>query len=95
MQAYRALRASDTGILDALTVGETVILALAQVEDEPENLDKETSDVTSGMIAADEFRVGVMYSTGGCDAGMMEFLSQSPSRPPSTSTISSRRSPTR
>ena len=32
--------------------------------------------VTSGMIAADEFRVGVMYSTGGCDAGMMEFLSQ-------------------
>ena len=32
--------------------------------------------VTSGMIAADEFRVGVMCSTGGCDAGMMEFLSQ-------------------
>ena len=28
MQAYRALRASDTGILDAITVGETVILAL-------------------------------------------------------------------
>ena len=32
--------------------------------------------VTSGMISADEFRVGVMFSTGGCDKGMMEFLLQ-------------------
>ena len=38
--------------------------------------EKQTKYVTSGMIAADVFRVGVMYSTGGCDAGMMDFLSQ-------------------
>ena len=32
--------------------------------------------VTSGMIPAEVFRVGVMFSTGGCDAGMMAFLAQ-------------------
>ena len=39
-------------------------------------LEKTTRYVTSGMIVADEFRVGVVFSTGGCDAGMMGFLSQ-------------------
>ena len=39
-------------------------------------LEKTTRYVTSGMIVADEFRVGVVFSTGGCDAGMMSFLSQ-------------------
>ena len=47
------------------------------VDDVVEKKVKKKTDayVGTGMIKADEFRVGVMYSTGGCDKGMLDFLS--------------------